>query len=309
MTDRVIDGADSCTEPAPVSPARQRVTLVTGMSGAGKTAALKAIEDLGYEAVDNLPLSLLASMIQPSPQSGRPLAIGVDIRTRDFGVDPFLHELDALLAHAELDVKLIFLDCEDEVLRRRYTETRRRHPLALDRPVVDGIRHERRLVSPLRERADIVIDTSNLVIADLRRLLAGQFGLAVSPQLSVFVVSFSYRHGIPREADLVFDVRFLSNPHYDDVLRPLTGRDRRVAEFVAADQDWRGFFDSLTKMLRPLLPRFSQEGKSYLTIAVGCTGGRHRSVFAAEEIGAWLRAQGIRANVGHRDLAVAGPSV
>jgi UPF0042 nucleotide-binding protein len=294
------------SEPQPrpqlVTADRQRVLLVTGMSGAGKTAALKALEDLGYEAVDNLPLSLLTSLVQPSGGGGRPLAIGVDIRTRDFGVEPFLHELDELIAHPELDVKLLFLDCEDEVLRRRYTETRRRHPLALGRPVSDGIAHERRMVSPLRDRADTVIDTSSLVIGDLRRLLQGQFALSASPDLAVFVVSFSYRHGLPREADLVFDVRFLDNPHYVDALRPLTGRDGAVDEYVMRDPGWRPFFDSVTAMLKPLIPRFSQEGKSYLTIGIGCTGGRHRSVFAAEALAEWLRSEGLRVGLAHRDM-------
>jgi UPF0042 nucleotide-binding protein len=290
-------------KPASATTERQRVLLVTGMSGAGKTAALKALEDIGYEAVDNLPLSLLTSLVRsPGASTGRPLAIGVDIRTRDFGVEPFLHELDALIAHRELDVRLLFLDCDDEILRRRYTETRRRHPLALDRPVSDGIAHERRLVSPLRDRADQVIDTSSLVAADLRRVLHGKFALAASPALAVFVVSFSYRHGLPREADLVFDVRFLDNPHYVDALRPLTGRDKAVADYITRDAGWQPFFESVTNMLKPLIPRFSQEGKSYLTIGVGCTGGRHRSVFAAEAIAEWLRNQGLRVGLAHRDV-------
>jgi UPF0042 nucleotide-binding protein len=291
-------------QPKPAGAAeRQRVLLVTGMSGAGKTATLKALEDIGYEAVDNLPLSLLASLVRsPGASTGRPLAIGVDIRTRDFGVEPFLHELDELIAHSDLDVRLLFLDCEDEILRRRYTETRRRHPLALDRPVSDGIAHERRLVSPLRDRADQVIDTSSLIAADLRRVLQGKFALAAVPGLAVFVVSFSYRHGLPREADLVFDVRFLGNPHYVDALRPLTGRDKAVADYIARDAGWQPFFESVTNMLKPLIPRFSQEGKSYLTIGVGCTGGRHRSVFAAEAIAEWLRNQGLRVGLAHRDV-------
>ena len=166
----------------------------------------------------------------------------------------------------------------------------------------DGIAHERRLVSPLRDRADQVIDTSSLMAADLRRVLQGKFALAAAPGLAVFVVSFSYRHGLPREADLVFDVRFLGNPHYVDALRPLTGRDKAVADYIARDAGWQPFFESVTNMLKPLIPRFSQEGKSYLTIGVGCTGGRHRSVFAAEAIAEWLRNQGLRVGLAHRDV-------
>ena len=281
---------------------RMRVLVVTGMSGAGKTATLKSLEDVGYEVVDNLPLSLLSSLVHPASGLGRPLAIGVDIRTRDFGIKPFLRQIDDLISDPALDASLLFLDCEDDVLQRRYTETRRRHPLAPDRPVNDGIRHERALVSPLRDRADEVIDTSTLVIADLRRVIQGRFALETQPGLTIFVTSFAYRYGLPREADLVFDVRFLRNPHYEEVLRPLTGLDKEIGEFITADPDYPTFFISITELLEPLLPRFNHEGKSYLTIAVGCTGGRHRSIFVAEALTAWLRAAGERVSVSHRDV-------
>ncbi len=297
-------GQNPDVEQAPPSAAeeRTRILLITGMSGAGKSAALKALEDSGYEAVDNLPLSLLSSLVTPAAGKGRPLAIGIDIRTRDFGVELLLQEIDELIRNAELEVLLLFLDCDDEVLRRRYSETRRRHPLAVDRPVTDGIRHERRLLSALRDRADQVIDTTNVTLNDLRRQLHGQFSLDEGTRFALFVMSFSYRRGLPREADLVFDVRFLDNPHYEEKLRPLTGLDDAVGAFIAADPGYDSFFDSLTNLLGPLLPRFSSEGKSYLTIAVGCTGGRHRSVFIAEQLAAWLRGLGPRVNVAHRDL-------
>lgn len=289
-------------DPRPHPLAPTRILLVTGMSGAGKTATLKAMEDMGYEAVDNLPLSLLASLVNPAAGTSRPLAIGVDIRTRDFGVAPFLQEIDALIRDPGIRVSLLFLDCDDEVLRRRFSETRRRHPLAVDRPVTDGIEHERRLLAPLRDRADAVIDTSNLPLPDLRRQLAGHFAPDAEAGFALFVTSFSYRHGLPREADLVFDVRFLANPHYDETLRPLTGTDAAVAEFIERDPGFATFFESLTALLEPLLPRYAGEGKSYLTIAFGCTGGRHRSVFCAERLAAWLRDKGQRTGVGHRDL-------
>jgi RNase adapter protein RapZ len=303
MTDTASDQRAAGGAGTSGKDAHQRVLVVTGMSGAGKSAALKALEDMGYEAVDNLPLSLLSSLVQAA---GRPLAIGVDIRTRDFGVGPVVDELDAMIRRAELKVDLVFVDCEDEVLRRRYTETRRRHPLALDRPVTAGIRHERRMVSALRDRADLVIDTTDFILADLKRILAGHFALDAEPGLSVFVVSFSYRHGLPQEADLVFDVRFLANPHYEEALRPLTGRDEPVAAFVRADPDFTAYFASLTAILRPLLPRFVREGKSYLTIAIGCTGGRHRSVYVTERLAAWLREEGHPTSVSHRDLPLPG---
>lgn len=294
--------ADQTAPPTKSAPDRTRVLLITGMSGAGRSSALKSLEDMGYEAVDNLPLSLLPGLVTPRGGVLTPLAIGVDIRTRDFGADQFLETLDSLAQRPDLEFKLVFLDCEDEILRRRYTETRRRHPLAVDRPVTDGIRHERRLMSTLLGRADLVIDTSHLVLSDFKRLLAGHFMLDAGHPFSVLVMSFSYRHGIPREADLVFDVRFLSNPYYDAALRPLTGLDENVGAFVAADNGFDEFFDSLTRLLKPLMPRFRNEGKSYLTIAIGCTGGQHRSVFVAERLSAWLRQAGEQVSVAHREI-------
>lgn len=277
--------------------------IVTGMSGAGRSTALKALEDLGYEAVDNLPLSLLPNLVAPGAGTRRPLAVGVDVRTRDFGVEPFLEELDELIGRRDVWVRVLFLDADAEVLRRRFTETRRRHPAAPDRPVTDGIKREAGLLAPLRDRADEVIDTSEMSIGDLKRRLDANYALDHAPGLAVFVTSFAYRRGLPHEADLVFDVRFLKNPHYDDALRPCTGLDGPVGDFIEADPDFGGFFEHLTTLLEPLLPRYSAEGKSYLTIAVGCTGGRHRSVYTAERLGAWLNSKGERVSVSHRDLA------
>ncbi|EME70163.1 glmZ(sRNA)-inactivating NTPase [Paramagnetospirillum caucaseum] len=288
--------------PAGAAEGGGRVVLVTGMSGAGKTMALKALEDMGWEAVDNLPLSLVASLVRSGEGLARPLALGVDIRTRDFGVEPVLAALDRLMAESGLDVRLLFLDCEDDVLCRRFTETRRRHPMAVDRPLLDGIRHERTLVSPLKRRADVMIDTTNQPPAEFKRVLAGHFGREASGGLVVFVTSFAYRNGLPREADLVFDARFLANPHYVPELKPLTGRDPAVAEYVAADPAFGPFLESLTRLLEPLLPRFAAEGKSYLTIAVGCTGGRHRSVAIAERLAGWMKRRGGRVELRHREL-------
>lgn len=274
--------------------------VITGLAGAGHSTALKLLEDIGYEAVDNLPLSLLAGLAAGAP--GRPIAIGIDSRTRGFSPTALIHELDALRAHGR-DVRLIFLLCSDEVLQRRFTETRRRHPLAVDRPVADGIRHERGLLAPLREVADLVIDTSELRIADLKRVLASHYAADRAQGLAIAVISFSYRQGLPREADLVLDARFLHNPHYEAALRDLTGRDPEVVRFIEADAGFTPFFAGLTGLLLPLLPRFEQEGKSYLTIAVGCTGGKHRSVMVAERLAAWLRGRGQAVELRHRDVA------
>ncbi|MFD1624599.1 RNase adapter RapZ [Azospirillum griseum] len=280
-----------------------RIVLVTGLSGAGMSVALKALEDLGYEAVDNLRLSLVPALLQQADPRRRPLALVIDSRTRDFSAQSFLDEVTALRATTDLDVRLVFLDCGDEVLQRRFTETRRRHPLAEDRTVPDGIARERTLLHPLKEQADVTIDTTQLSIHDLRRILSGHFQRDAQAALQVFVTSFSFRLGLPREADLVFDVRFLTNPHYDPALRPLTGLDPAVAARVAGDGDFPAFFEHLTGLLRPLLPRYVQEGKSYLTIAIGCTGGKHRSVFVAERLAAWLKELGVRVNLNHRELS------
>jgi UPF0042 nucleotide-binding protein len=294
---------------------RRRVILVTGMSGAGRTTALKSLEDIGYEAVDNLPLSLLASFAGPaqSPAPGeagaagsRPLAIGVDIRTRDFGVDPVLDELDRLAREAGYDVCTVFLDCDDDVLLRRYAETRRRHPLDSSKAVPDMIQLERRLLERLRARADVVIDTTGKSPWELKETLSEYFAPEASQGLSLFVTSFAFRQGVPRESDLVFDVRFLKNPHYDPELRPLTGEDAAVQRAIDSDADFQAFFDSLTGMLEILLPRYAQEGKSYLTIAVGCTGGRHRSVYVARKLSDWLIVRDWRVRLHHRDIHAGG---
>jgi UPF0042 nucleotide-binding protein len=300
------DDAPGAAEAAPV-------LLVTGISGAGKTSALKALEDLGFEAVDNVPLSLLGALVLPGQRDFaarglvRRLAIGVDIRTRDFAVEAVLGEIDQLGGKADLDVRVLFLDCDDDELGRRFAETRHRHPLAVDRPVRDGIAHERRLLLRLRQRADLTVDTTGLGPGDLKRILAGHFAPRPEAGLAVFVTSFSYRHGLPREADLVFDVRFLANPHYDPELRRLTGSDPLVAEAVTADPAFAPFFDSLTGMLGALLPAYAAEGKSYLTIALGCTGGRHRSVVCAERLAAWLGDAGEPVTLHHRDMAFGAP--
>jgi UPF0042 nucleotide-binding protein len=279
--------------------------IVTGLSGAGKSSALNALEDFGYEAVDNLPLSLLPELVRGGPEARRPVAVGIDSRTRDFSVARLWEVAEALYAREDLDTRVLFLDCDDDVLVRRYTETRRRHPLATDRPVSDGIALERRTLGLLRDRADQVLDTTNLSGHDLKRLLAAHFASDREAGLTVAVTSFSYKRGLPREADLVFDVRFLANPHYVEALRALTGRDALVGAYVAADPAFEPFFERLSALLLDLLPRYGREGKSYLTIAIGCTGGRHRSIYVAEELGGLLRRAGHRVTVLHRDTDLA----
>jgi UPF0042 nucleotide-binding protein len=291
---------------APAAPdakaGRPRVLLITGLSGAGRSTALNAFEDMGYETVDNLPATLVSALVQPDAARDRPLAIGIDIRTRDFGAAQFLVTVDALRARVDLDFLVLFLDCDDETLLRRYSQTRRRHPLAHDRPVADGITVERRRLAQLRDRAECEIDTTGLTEGDLRREQRSSFSLARTPAMSVIVTSFAYGQGIPRSADLVFDVRFLRNPHYLDALRDKTGEDAEVGAYIEGDPGYADFFRRLAGFLEPLLPRYRAEGKSYLTIAIGCTGGRHRSVYIAEKLGTWLAGHGYRAAIRHREL-------
>ncbi len=282
---------------------RARLCLVTGLSGAGKSTSLKGLEDLGYEVVDNLPIKLVANLLPSSPGSSEALAIGVDARTRDFQIDAVLAEIDRLTERTDLAVSVIYLDCEDEILRQRFTETRRRHPLADDRPISDGILRERRLMDRLRSRADLLVDTTSLSSADLRRILVGNFALGEATGPRVFVTSFGFRYGLPRESDLVFDVRFLRNPHYVEELRPLDGRNAAVAQYVMKDAHFATFFDQLCALITPLLPRYEAEGKSYLTIAIGCTGGRHRSTVVAERLAEQLGTlPGVMVSIGHRDI-------
>lgn len=297
-----------------------RLAVVSGLSGAGKTTALKILEDLGYEAVDNLPMSLLKRLTKPSdgettepaidsgarPAATRAIAVGVDTRTRGFRTDGLIAQIAALKQRPDLAVQLLYFDCDDDILLKRFTETRRRHPLAADRPVADGIAAERRLMAPLKAAADFVLDTTALALPEFRQVLASQFALDDRPGLSIMVLSFSYKRGLPREADLVFDVRFLRNPHYDDRLRPLTGDDPAVAAYVTADQDYQAFFRRLSELVSSLLPRYTAEGKRYLTIAIGCTGGRHRSVVVAGQLGRDLRSAGQHVDIRHRDLAASG---
>jgi UPF0042 nucleotide-binding protein len=287
--------------------ASMSLLLVTGLSGAGKSTALQALEDAGYEVVDNLPVSLVGALVQPGTPVDRPIAIGVDVRTRDFGGAPFLERLSDLAAATGVSIRIVYLDCDDEVIVRRYSQTRRRHPLAGALPVADGIRAERQRLAPLRALADPVIDTSDMTPADLRRLFVERFSPERAPEMVISIQSFAFGQGLPRQADLVFDVRFLRNPHYVDDLRPQTGRDPAVGDYVAADPDFAAFFERLTGLLLPLLPRYREEGKSYLTVAVGCTGGRHRSVYVAERLAEAVREAGYKAAVRHRELGMDRP--
>jgi RNase adaptor protein for sRNA GlmZ degradation len=293
---------------APPSSSIPPILIVSGMSGAGKSSTLKALEDMDYEAVDNLPLELVDTLLN-SAEGGdgppRPLAFGIDTRTRSFDAEALVARLRSLRAEG-VDIRLLYLDCADDELTRRFSETRRRHPLAADRPAADGIGRERTLTAPLRRWADMIIDTTGLSVTDLRRRIAERLGRTGDGGLTVTIESFGFAGGLPRDADLVFDMRFLANPHWDVTLRPLTGEDPAVAAFVAADPAFAPAVDRIADLLLTLLPRYGAEGKAYLTIAVGCTGGRHRSVAVARELHARLSDAGHAPLLVHRDVSTIG---
>ena len=280
----------------------KRVVIVSGLSGAGKSSVLKILEDSGFEVIDNLPLSVLAQVISGSSDNSC-IAIGVDARTRDFDCEKLCSLCSEIKKDTNIAEKIVFLDCDDERLLRRFTETRRAHPLAKNKELINGIAQERKLMAPLRDKSDMIIDTTEMKISGLRSIVETEIQSVSTKELFVSVMSFSYREGLPREADLVFDVRFLRNPYYDINLRHLTGKDAKVGEYIFQDVDFHSFFDRLTSFLSLLLPRYLQEGKTRLTIAIGCTGGKHRSVYTAEQLYKWLLSQkACMVTLTHREL-------
>ena len=286
----------------------QSVLLVTGLSGAGKSSILRALEDLGYEAIDNPPLGMIEGLVSGSTATGgRRIAVGVDARSRGFDAGAVLSTLARLRLHPALAAaELIYAWADEAVLLRRYTETRRRHPLSPHGRVTDGIAAEQALTAPLRDAADLVIDTSDLPTPALRRLIERRYGPQAESDtqagLAVALISFAFPAGLPRESDMVFDARFLRNPHYIDVLRPRTGKDAAVGAYIEEDPDYRRFFEGVTGLLGLVLPRFVQEGKRYATISIGCSGGRHRSVHIVEQLASHLTGTGWRVTTTHREL-------
>ena len=281
-------------------PFPPRLLLVTGMSGAGKSTVLDTLEDMGWDVVDNLPADLLREFVHGGDQC-RTINAAVAMDSRSRGFDP--ERLPGLIRSIEgVDGEILYLDCAGSELIRRYDETRRRHPLAPDRPAEDGIARERQLTLHLRQTADNVLDTTDLSPAELRDELQRRYA-GDSDQPVLTISSFSFARGISRTADLVFDLRFLPNPHWVDELRPLTGADQPVRAYLAAEPMWAETIGRIESLLTDWIPRYWAAGKSYVTVAFGCTGGRHRSVAAAVEMGERLRSAGFAPNVRHRDLA------
>ena len=280
-----------------------QMLILTGLSGSGKSTVLRALEDVGYYCVDNLPIIIVEKLLELSGHTAGEvsrIALGVDARE-----GRFLSEAPRVIRELRdkgARVEVLFVDCSDEVLIRRYSETRRRHPMAGTGTVADGIAAERRALADLKVLADEVIDTTTLNVHELKRLVTRRSSNAESTRLGVTLVSFGFRFGIPTHADMVLDVRFLPNPFFIPELKPFPGTDRRVAEFVLGQPDARAFLDRLVELLRFLLPRYRSEGKSYLTIAIGCTGGKHRSVAVSAALAQRLEAAGQTVRLWHRDV-------
>jgi RNase adapter protein RapZ len=277
------------------------IIFLTGMSGAGRSTAIKVFEDLGYATIDNLPHFLMESLLQAITQQRieMPLVVGFDIRSFELDVT----KLEKIISdfRQKYAVRLLFLNCQDEVLLRRYSATRHRHPLS-NVSLLEGIAKERQLLQGLINQADHVIDTTAISVVTLGRVLQNIFGRQSSAQLQIRFLSFSYRRGLPPDADIVFDARFLKNPHYEEQLQKLTGKDPEVARFIERDKAWHAFAAPFKELLIATLQEFKQSGRSYLTIAIGCTGGQHRSVFIAEHLATFVREQGESVVVEHREL-------
>ncbi|WP_407494612.1 RNase adapter RapZ [Pseudooceanicola sp. MF1-13] len=282
------------------SPALRRV-LVTGPSGAGRSTAIRALEDLGYEAIDNLPLSLVPRLIDGG-SAQRPVALGIDVRNRDFSTNALIEAIDTLGADRNHPLEVLYLDCSPEVLVNRYSETRRRHPMAPAETPRDGIAIELDLLAPIRARADVLIDTTELSPHDLRAEIERWFKPADLKSLAISIHSFSYKRGLPRGIDMVLDTRFLRNPYWDESLRGMNGQDAAVQNYVASDTQFTEFFERVKGLVLMLLPAYVNEGKSYFSVAFGCTGGQHRSVTVTELLAKALAEDGWQVSIRHREL-------
>lgn len=277
------------------------VVLVTGPAGAGRSTAINAFEDLGFETIDNMPLALIPALLH-GQKLDRHLVLGIDARTRGFDMAAVIELREVIDADDAYNLTLLYVDCSTSILLRRYSETRRRHPLAPEETPRVGIEQERDLLSELKSRADVYIDTSELSPHDLKAEISNLFGSEGGDFLAVNLQSFSYKRGVPRGIDMVLDCRFLRNPYWDESLRGKTGLDFSVKDYVKGDKRYDTFFAQTMSMIELLLPAYREEGKSHFTIGMGCTGGQHRSVTLAEELAASLAGLGWQVNVRHREL-------
>lgn len=285
---------------------KRQIVFISGLSGAGMSSVINNLEDFGFEVFDNMPLFLVDTLLNPENNkdiASKPIAFGLDSRTRGFSPPDILAKIDYLKKQPEYDVSLCFVSCADDIIHQRYSLTRRPHPLAREQTIAQGIAIEREWLAPLQEIADFSIDTTDMSVHDLKRLLGSRyFHPASNKKVYITLMSFGFKKGTPREADMILDVRFLQNPHWDRKLRPLTGRDEDVQNFIRKDETFDNFLSKTKDMLALILPRYEVEGKSYFTLALGCTGGRHRSVFLAEILTDFVKEQGFSVSLRHRDL-------
>ena len=280
---------------------KSRLVLVTGPAGAGRTTAIKVLEDLSFEVIDNLPLTFWPRLLD-GPQLEQSMALGIDTRNRDFSATGLLDQLDKLVEWSGLEVSLLYLDCRADILLHRFSETRRRHPLAPAESTETGVQRELNLLNPIRDRADVLIDTSDLNVHQLRAEIERWFAPDGARPLAVSIVSFSFKRGLPRGTDMLFDCRFLTNPYWNPALRAKDGRSEDVRAYVRGDARFTPFFDRVLDLTRLLLPAYVEEGKSHLSIGFGCTGGRHRSVTLAETLAKALADDGMQVSLRHREL-------
>ena len=287
------------TYPTTLDP---ELVLVTGPSGAGRSTAIAVLEDLGFETIDNIPLGLIPRLLSAGGHSARPMALGIDVRNRDFSINTLIETIDTLSAQRGPGLSVLYLDCQADVLIRRFSETRRRHPLARAEDPETGVMRELDLLQPIRARAEMLIDTSELNVHQLRTEVELRFGPEGARSLALTVQSFSYKRGLPRGTDMAFDCRFLTNPYWEPSLRALDGRDPEVQAYIRADARFAPFFEKIYSLFDLLLPAYLEEGKSHVSVAFGCTGGQHRSVYLTEALAAALVKDGRQVSIRHREL-------
>ncbi len=280
------------------------ILLVTGFSGAGKSSALKVLEDMGYDVIDNLPMDQVENILEEIKTLPEKLAFGLDSRTHGFSASKLLKLKKHLQKQEQRPVRLLYLFCEKDTLIRRYSETRRKHPMAKDEGYVAGIEKEDEILGDIPHFADILIDTTTTNANDLRELLQNKIGDGVENTMSIQLVSFGYKNGLPSDADMVIDVRFLKNPHWDTALKQKSGKDSEVGKYIEDDPEFEPFFTKLSELLDLVVPAHQKAGKSYFTLALGCTGGKHRSVFVVEKLASMLKGRDLVVSLQHRDLGL-----
>jgi UPF0042 nucleotide-binding protein len=281
--------------------AKKFITLVTGLSGAGKSEALRCFEDMGYEAIDNMPLRLIPALLSDIDTLPEKLALGMDVRNHDITTH-YEEAVELIRGNPEIQSHLVFLHADNNELLKRFNTTRRKHPLAVGRPLSESIDLERQILTPLQKMANSEIDTTGMSPTDMWRIISTKFMKSTDAGMQIFVTSFGFKYGLPREVDMVFDVRFLKNPHWEESLRDIAGTEEEIIKYVSSDAEYNTTFGNIQTLLNHQLAQFAKADRSYVNIAFGCTGGKHRSVVVAQQMGASLKASGFKVKAHHRDI-------